>query len=152
MIEKNGTTSVTIDRQTGVQLDRLAKASGVTKKDFLQSALDYFERYGINPVKHESPAQEMQKLIKRVDQVVAFIRKQEQDILLPACEVITTTDVKVEKALSGLLTEQRFERFISTLNDYIAMKDRDVEEREKMLKKEHEEIIEIFRRIGIDVD
>lgn len=152
MVAKDGTTSVTIDKRTGVQLDRLAKASGVTKKDFLSCALDYFEKYGINPAKHESPAQEMQKLIKRVDQVVAFIRKQEQDILLPACEVITTTDVKVEKALSGLLTEQRFDRFISSLNDYIAMKDRDVEEREKMLKKEHEEIIEIFRRIGIDVD
>lgn len=133
MVGKEGTTSVTIDKRTGVQLDRLAKASGATKKDFLQSALDYFERYGINPVKHESPAQEMQKLIKRVDQVVAFIRKQEQDILRPTCEVITTTDVKVENALSGLLTEARFERFISTLNDYIAMKERDVEVREKIL-------------------
>ena len=151
MVEKAGTTSVTIDKRTGVQLDRLAKASGVTKKDFLQSALDYFERYGINPVKHESPAQEMQKLIKRVDQVVAFIRKQEQDILRPTCEVITTTDVKVEKALSGLLTEERFERFMSTLNDYIAMKDRDVDVREKMLQKVHEDLVEGFRHVGVSL-
>lgn len=151
MVEKAGTTSVTIDKRTGVQLDRLAKASGATKKDFLQSALDYFERYGINPVKHESPAQEMQKLIKRVDQVVAFIRKQEQDILRPTCEVITTTGVKVENALPGLLTEERFKGFLSTLNDYIALKDRDIEEREKMLKKEHEDLLDIFRRIGIDI-
>lgn len=151
MVEKEGTTSVTIDKRTGVQLDRLAKASGATKKDFLQSALDYFERYGINPVKHESPAQEMQKLIKRVDQVVAFIRKQEQDILRPTCEVITTTGVKVENALPGLLTEERFKGFLSTLNDYIALKDRDIEEREKMLKKEHEDLLDIFRRIGIDI-
>lgn len=151
MAEKDGTTSVTIDKRTGVQLDRLAKASGVTKKDFLQSALDYFERYGINPAKHESPAQEMQKLIKRVDQVVAFIRKQEQDILRPACEVITTTDVKVDKALSGLLTEERFKGFLSTLNDYIAMKERDIEVREKMLEKVHEDLLKGFRHIGIEL-
>jgi hypothetical protein len=151
MERKEGTTSVTIDKCTGVQLDRLAKASGVTKKDFLQSALDYFERYGINPVKHESPAQEMQKLIKRVDQVVAFIRKQEQDVLRPLCDKATSMHTKVGDALPGLLTEERFERFISSMNDYIAIKERDLERREEMLKKEHEEILDIFRRIGIDV-
>lgn len=151
MVGKEGTTSVTIDKRTGVQLDRLAKASGATKKDFLQSALDYFERYGINPVKHESPAQEMQKLIKRVDQVVAFIRKQEQDVLRPLCDKAASMHAKVGDALPGLLTEERFERFMSTLNDYIAMKERDVEEREKMLKKEHEDLLDIFRRLGIDI-
>ena len=35
---------------------------------FLSCALEYFEKYGINPVEHESPAKEMQKLIKRCDQ------------------------------------------------------------------------------------
>lgn len=151
MVEKEGTTSVTIDKRTGVQLDRLAKASGATKKDFLQSALDYFERYGINPVKHESPAQEMQKLIKRVDQVVAFIRKQEQDVLRPLCDKAASMHAKVGNVLPGLLTEERFERFMSSMNDYINLKEQDLQKREEMLKKEHAEILDIFRRIGIDV-
>lgn len=85
-MDKETTTSVTIDRKTFARLDRLAKSNNVSKKEFLSCALEYFEKYGINPVEHESPAKEMQKLIKRCDQVIAFIRKQEQDFLRPACE------------------------------------------------------------------
>lgn len=84
-MDKETTTSVTIDRKTFARLDRLAKSNNVSKKEFLSCALEYFEKYGINPVEHESPAKEMQKLIKRCDQVIAFIRKQEQDFLRPAC-------------------------------------------------------------------
>lgn len=147
MVEKDGTTSVTIDKSTGVKLDRLAKASGVTKKEYLACSLEYFERFGINPVKHESPAQEMEKLIKRVDQIIAFIRKQEQDILRPACEVITTTDVKIEHALSGLLTEESFATFRSNLNELLIIKDRDIVEREKLLR---DLVQDIRERLGID--
>ena len=86
----NEQTTVTIDRKTAVILDRLAKSNDVSKKEFLSCALEYFEKYGINPVQHESPAKEMQKLIKRCDQVIAFIRKQEQNILRPACAAIST--------------------------------------------------------------
>lgn len=87
-MDKETTTSVTIDRKTFARLDRLAKSNNVSKKEFLSCALEYFEKYGINPVEHESPAKEMQKLIKRCDQVIAFIRKQEQDFLRPACEAM----------------------------------------------------------------
>lgn len=92
----NEQTTVTIDRKTAVILDRLAKSNDVSKKEFLSCALEYFEKYGINPVQHESPAKEMQKLIKRCDQVIAFIRKQEQNILRPACAAISTTEARIE--------------------------------------------------------
>lgn len=85
-------------------LDRLAKSNDVSKKEFLSCALEYFEKYGINPVQHESPAKEMQKLIKRCDQVIAFIRKQEQDILRPACAAISTTEARIERVLDKLAT------------------------------------------------
>jgi len=94
-MDKETTTSVTIDRKTFARLDRLAKSNNVSKKEFLSCALEYFEKYGINPVEHESPAKEMQKLIKRCDQVIAFIRKQEQDFLRPACEAMGSTSMRV---------------------------------------------------------
>lgn len=93
-MDKETTTSVTIDRKTFARLDRLAKSNNVSKKEFLSCALEYFEKYGINPVEHESPAKEMQKLIKRCDQVIAFIRKQEQDFLRPACEAMGRRRIK----------------------------------------------------------
>ena len=55
-MDKETTTSVTIDRKTFARLDRLAKSNNVSKKEFLSCALEYFEKYGINPVEHESPA------------------------------------------------------------------------------------------------
>lgn len=100
----NDQTTVTIDKKTFAILDRLAKSNNVSKKDFLSCALDYFEKFGINPVQHESPAKEMQTLIKRCDQVIAFIRKQEQDILRPACEAISTSEARIQQKLKDLAT------------------------------------------------
>ena len=75
-MEKDSKTTVAVERTTFTKLDRLAKANNVSKMEFLTHAINYFEKYGINPVEHESPAQEMQKLIKRMDQVFAFLKKQ----------------------------------------------------------------------------
>lgn len=100
---KKETTSVTIEKSAAAKLDRLAASAGVTKKDFVSFALDYFERYGINPVAHESPAKEMQKLIdktdqaiKRNEQVIGFIRKQEQDILRPMVEAVSAVEARMK--------------------------------------------------------
>ena len=68
-------TTVAVERTTFTKLDRLAKANNVSKMEFLTHAINYFEKYGINPVEHESPAQEMQKLIKRMDQVCVRLVK-----------------------------------------------------------------------------
>ena len=118
-MDKETTTSVTITRNTFNQLDRLSKANGVSKKEFLSCALDYFEKYGINPVQHESPAQEMQKLIKRCDQVIAFIRKQEQDFLRPACEAMSQTKMQVLLRMDQILSEEKFKRYLSESNAFL---------------------------------
>ena len=39
-MDKETTTSVTIDRKTFARLDRLAKSNNVSKKEFLSCALD----------------------------------------------------------------------------------------------------------------
>ena len=59
-MEKDSKTTVAVERTTFTKLDRLAKANNVSKMEFLTHAINYFEKYGINPVEHESPAQEMQ--------------------------------------------------------------------------------------------
>ena len=110
-------STVAVAPEIGKKLDRFCASCDITKKEFVSLSLDYFERYGINPAKHESPAQEMQKLIKRVDQVVAFQRAQERDIVRPAMEAVMSTEERinnnikriaesysvVHKALSGMI-------------------------------------------------
>ena len=45
------------------------------KMEFLTHAINYFEKYGINPVEHESPAQEMQKLLQKENLKVQTLRQ-----------------------------------------------------------------------------
>ena len=79
--DKNSTVAIAPD--IAKKLDIFCKDKGITKKDFIFLSLLYFERYGINPAKHESPKAEMEKVTKRLDQFFAFMKKQEQDILRP---------------------------------------------------------------------
>lgn len=111
-MEKDSKTTVAVERTTFTKLDRLAKANNVSKMEFLTHAINYFEKYGINPVEHESPAQEMQKLIKRMDQVFAFLKKQETDLVRPACEALAGASTQITISLSSLLAEEKFRRFL----------------------------------------
>mgnify|MGYP000519787851 FL=1 len=111
-MEKDSKTTVAVERTTFTKLDRLAKANNVSKMEFLTHAMNYFEKYGINPVEHESPAQEMQKLIKRMDQVFAFLKKQETDLVRPACEALAGASTQITISLSSLLSEEKFRRFL----------------------------------------
>ncbi|KAB5229875.1 clindamycin resistance transfer factor btgA [Bacteroides thetaiotaomicron] len=111
-MEKDSKTTVAVERTTITKLDRLAKANNVSKMEFLTHAINYFEKYGINPVEHENPAQEMQKLIKRMDQVFAFLKKQETDLVRPACEALAGASTQITISLSSLLSEEKFRRFL----------------------------------------
>lgn len=111
-MEKDSKTTVAVERTTFAKLDRLAKANSVSKMEYITHAINYFEKYGINPVEHESPAQEMQKLIKRMDQVFAFLKKQETDLVRPACEALAGASTQITISLSSLLSEEKFRRFL----------------------------------------
>lgn len=111
-MEKDSKTTVAVERTTFAKLDRLAKANSVSKMEYITHAINYFEKYGINPVEHESPAQEMQKLIKRMDQVFAFLKKQETDLVRPACEALAGASTQITISLSSLLSEEKFRRYL----------------------------------------
>ena len=119
-MEKDSKTTVAVERTTFTKLDRLAKANNVSKMEFLTHAINYFEKYGINPVEHESPAQEMQKLIKRMDQVFAFLKKQETDLVRPACEALAGASTQITISLSSLLSEEKFRRFLKENKELLA--------------------------------
>lgn len=104
-------STVAVSPEIGKKLERFCSSCGITKKDFISLSLDYFQRYGINPANHESPAKEMEKLIKKNDQVIGFIRKQEQDILRPMLEAITATEARIKANIGSLVTTEKLEQF-----------------------------------------
>jgi hypothetical protein len=63
----------------------------LTKKDFIEISLKYFNDYSINPAKHEKPTVEIEKMHKRIEDLIKFSRAQERDILKPFFLNIITT-------------------------------------------------------------
>lgn len=113
-------TTVTIDQETSKKLDRLSQASRISKKEFIKTACLYFEKHGINPAEHESPLQEMERLRKRVDQVVTFIRAQERDKINPMFEAITATEARIKTDLDAIVKKENHKELINALNKVFA--------------------------------
>lgn len=109
-------TTISVNKKTAAKLDRICKGVGCSKMEYLEKAIDYFLMNGLNPLEHESPAKEMQKLIKRVDQVVAFIKKQEQDILRPALEGIISSEQRIKLQIDTLARKKDTDVLNETLN------------------------------------
>ena len=93
-MEKDSKTTVAVERTTFTKLDRLAKANNVSKMEFLTHAINYFEKYGINPVEHESPR--------------------------PACEALAGASTQITISLSSLLSEEKFRRFLKDNKELLA--------------------------------
>jgi hypothetical protein len=86
------------------KLKRYCEHHGLGLGEYISASLTYFEKHGINPATHESPAAEMNRLIKRVDQVIAFIRKQESDLLRPMAEAVSISEARIDKSLQQAAT------------------------------------------------
>lgn len=108
MSNKLKNTTLAISQETSKRLDGFCLNKGITKKDFIEHSLNYFERNGVDPLIHESPAQEMKKLIKRIDSVIGFIKEQEKTILRPACEAIFSSEERIKLYLANIATKQDF--------------------------------------------
>lgn len=121
MAKKDTITTVSIDSETGAKLDRLAKSNNLSKKALLSLMLDYFERYGINPAEHESPAQEMQKLIKRVDQIVGFIKVQEKELIRPLVASVSMTEERIKSDLDNIAKKEKLQEFIDAVSKNTAV-------------------------------
>lgn len=100
----NEKVTIAIDQKHDKILEKLCKIHKCTKKSFVCSSIIFFDKNNISPI-DESPEQ-INKLHKKLDNVIAFIRKQEQDILRPAVEVIKSNETQIQLALDSLLTKQ----------------------------------------------
>ena len=114
-------STVAISPDVAKKLDRFCTSNGITKKDFLSLSLSYFERNGINPAEHESPAQEMQKLIKRIDQIVAFIKTQEKDLLRPLVASVSMTEERIKSDLETVAKREGLKNVLDALETNITL-------------------------------
>jgi len=142
----NNDTTVTIDIATASKLNKFTSQSKTTKKDFLRVTMDYLERNGINPKEHESAAREMNKLIKRIDQVVSFIKVQERDMLRPACESIFKSEVNLSESLKTILRGKDIKQLEENQN-VIIQEIADLEDKVDKVLKAQEKGFEYLARL-----
>lgn len=117
-LNKKPNTTIAISQQDLKRLEGFVKRKGISKKDFITISLDFFERTGLDPSKHESPKAELEKVLKRIDQVIAFIKTQEKETLRPSFEAIVSSEERIKNDLSKILKIEHFNDFIKGFNAF----------------------------------
>lgn len=114
MSELNKNSSMAIAQDVSKKLNVFCKANNITKKDFVDISLEYFKKNGVNPLLHDEPKKEIEKLIKRQDQLFAFVKAQEHKIIIPYLEnFINKTSAiaddleKIKDVLTKIYIEQK---------------------------------------------
>ncbi len=112
----NSITTTNIGTKERASLKQLASHHGLKQVEFINSAVDYFKKTGINPAQDIfSPREELTKLTKRVDQVIGFIKKNEQDHIHPLLDEL----IIISKKLDGQVSNQVSVKDLDLIIDYL---------------------------------
>lgn len=104
---KNKTTFTTIgiDLATNRQIDKLCKRYNLKKGEIVKLAFAYLEKACINPAEApESTKTELNKINKRQDDIIRFIRNYEEKELNPMIRTIHSIAVRFDSIVESLET------------------------------------------------
>ena len=112
--------SIAIDQHTHKEVKIICKTLDVPYGKFVLYSAEYFRKTGIDPSKSdiESPYKAIKELEKRVGQVVAYIKTQEQDKLNPLLDQLISLTRKLDEALKKLPASERFDQVIKGVNHH----------------------------------
>lgn len=116
-------TSLGLPKYDSEDLEKFCKKIGCSKKDFVRISLNYFRAYGVNPMKNESPQIEISKIFKRIEDLFAFGKAQEKNVLIPTIKKLEENllslkgDKGESKILESILFLTKANLFFLILND-----------------------------------
>jgi len=111
-------TTTNISRSHQQVLKKLARKFELSQVDFLNGAVEYFRKTGINPTDElTSPKEEMAALNKRLDQVIRFMRVHERDKLSPLLDSLIIIDRRLKDKLEFLLTKEDLDNIESKIKN-----------------------------------
>ncbi|MBK5719890.1 hypothetical protein JGH11_03300 [Dysgonomonas sp. Marseille-P4677] len=125
----NEKVTIAIDRKHDKILEKLCKIHKCTKKDFVCSAIIFFEKNNISPI-DESPEQ-YNKLHRKLDSVISFIRHQEKEFLRPLCESLASTDERIKIYLEVLPSKND----LKNISDKIQLVNSNIHENKSLLSQ-----------------
>jgi len=102
---KTSLTSIGIDRQTNKLIDKLCKRYSLKKGEIVRLAFDYMDKACINPAEApESTKAELSKIVKRLDDLIRFIRHYEEKELNPMIRATNGISVRFENIVKEITT------------------------------------------------
>lgn len=113
-------TTVTISDATAKKLNKICITHQVSKRKFIDASLDYFLKYGINPMENESPIQEVERIRKRIDQLISFQKVMEKDKIMPMFDAIITSEAHIQQYLDSLAKNDLLLKLISDLQQFFS--------------------------------
>ena len=143
---KSNNTTVAISTEDNLNLTNFCNRYEIQKKEFIKTAVSYFEKNGINPKIHAEPKSEIEKILKRIDQFFGFIKILEKEYLKPAVSSITSTQILLQKSIENLATKNHVLGIPTTRHLEALRNDID-----KELQKQSKEQKEILLKISNNV-
>ena len=132
--------TIGVSEVTAQDLAKVASKNKVSRDMVISKMLTFFQTYGIDPFNYEAPHEEMTKIIKRFDQMFAFIKKQEKDMLVPTLTRLATKEDHVTQG----------EIYLSNMNELLRLlrvENRELKEELTRVREgakiEHQEVINL---------
>jgi virulence-associated protein VapD len=106
-------TTTNIGKSELKSLRSLAQKHNLKQVDFINHAIAYFKKTGINPADEiYSPREEISKLSHRVDQVIRFIKTQEEKKLTPLLDELILISRKLNAQMENQVTAEHFNHLL----------------------------------------
>lgn len=95
--------TIQVEDTTRDDLKKFCTWYKITQGEFVKLALVYFRKSGINPAEPpESVKEELNKIEKRISQLIAFQRTFEKENMLPLVEALLKTESKINQHFAGI--------------------------------------------------
>lgn len=109
-------TTTNIGRSELKSLRSLAKTHNLKQVEFINHAIAYFKKTGINPSDQIfSPREEINKLSTRMDQVIGFIKTQEEKKLNPLLDELILISRKLNDQMEKQITIEHLEKLYTLM-------------------------------------
>ena len=133
-------TTVNIKKEYQKELRKLSQSWGMSQVEFLNNAIWYFKKTGVNPKSPIfSPKEELAKLEARLNQVIKFIRQQEKEKLNPLLDELIITERRLKESLALGVDKTDFDSLTSMVEGFstrIDLLGHDQEEHKRYLSRE----------------
>lgn len=108
------TTNIAKDKLRSLR--KLASQHSLKQVEFINAAIDYFRKTGINPAEEiYSPREEIARLTKRVDEVIRFLQVHERNKLSPLMERLILLERKLSEGYGKVAEKEDLKKLIAGL-------------------------------------